>query len=77
MRRTPGTNNYFRIQGTREVFPFDESVPADVESALKNAIERARQLSYTSRLLEVLVWRRGSLFPGFRQVGDPVLSPVP
>jgi hypothetical protein len=51
-------NNYFRVQGTLDVFTFDEGSPESVDAALKEAAALAHRNRTARFFPSVLVWRR-------------------
>lgn len=53
-----GANNYFRVHGTTETFPFDDQDDASVQAALSAAKDRAMEFVGTKRTPPILVWRR-------------------
>lgn len=67
-------NNYFRVQGSLEMFTFDESSPESVDAALSAASELAARYRTPRQTPAVLVWRRTSL-PQTRSlptIGEPL-----
>jgi len=67
-------NNYFRVQGSLEMFTFDESSPESVDEALRAASELAARYRTPRYMPAVLVWRRTPL-PQARSlplIGEPL-----